>query len=487
MHLLKHPLFFLIIIILASFWIRQYRVNIPLGDWHSWRQVDTAAVSRNFIKEGFDFLHPRYDDMAPVSEDHRPNPNRLRFVEFPIYSATVALVYLALDNVEVIYGRQVSVFFSLCSIVFLYLLVKKFLGVRIALISSLFFGFLPYNIYFSRVFLPEPMMIFASLAALYFFVRYLEMEKQKSNTLKGVLFFILTTLLLNVTLLTKPYLLYLAIPMMYLSYHYLGIRAVINLRLYLLAFMSVAPLMAWRTWMLQFPEGIPSADWLFNKDNIRYKGAFLHWIIGERLGREILTVGGFFLTTIGVFLKPKQGQTYFFHWWLLSVCLYVVILASGNVEHDYYQVPLVPILVIMMAKGVDFLIFESNRYFIRWITVPATFFLILLTFALGWYEVRGFYQINNGEIMQAGDVARKILPKDAKVIAPYGRNTALLYQLGRPGWSSVYVPIDELIKLGATHYVSVNFDAQTNDVMKKYKVIHQTPAFVIVDLTYTNY
>lgn len=471
---LLSPWVLLITILIASFWIRQYRVNIPLGDWHSWRQVDTAAVSRNFIKEGFDFLHPRYDDMAPVSEDQRPNPNRLRFVEFPIYSGVVALVYLAQNNVEVIYGRQVSVFFSLCSIVFLYLLVKKFLGVRIALLSALFFGFLPYNIYFSRVFLPEPMMIFASLAGLYFFVRFLERE--------NIINFALTVLFLNVALLTKPYMLHLLIPMSYLSYHYQGIRAFRNNKLYLLGLLSVAPLLAWRTWMAQFPEGIPSWNWMFNGNNIRYKGAFVHWIIGERLGREILTVAGFFLTILGTFLKPKPHQTYFFHWWLFAAFLYVVILARGNVEHDYYQIPLVPILVVMMARGVDFLIFESGRWMLRLLVIPTTIFLVLLTFAFGWYQIRGFYQINNGEIMQAGDVAREILPKDAKVIAPYGRNTALLYQLDRPGWSSVYSSVDELIKLGATHYVSVNFDTQTNQVMEKYKVIHKAPGFVIVDL-----
>lgn len=472
--ILIHPLFLLSTIILLSFLIRQYRINIPLGDWHSWRQVDTAAVSRDFYKNGFDFLHPKYDDMAPVSEDHRPNPDRLRFVEFPIFSAIVTLVYQTMDNVEIIYGRQVTVFFSLGSIIFLYFLVKKFLGVRVALLSAFFFGFLPYNIYFSRVFLSEPMMIFASLAALYFFVRFLEKQK--------LLFFALTALFLNVAILTKPYMIYLALPMGYLAYHYQGLRVLKNRSLILLTFLSLAPLIAWRIWMSQFPEGIPSSSWLFNAENIRYKPAFLRWIIGERLGKEILTVGGFSLTLLGTFLKPKTGQTYFFHWWLLAVILYVVILARGNVEHDYYQIPLIPILVIFMARGVDFLIFESGKYMLRIISIPTAIFLILITFALGWYEVRGFYQINNGEIMQAGDVARKILPKDAKVIAPYNRNTALLYQLDRPGWSSVYIPIEELIKLGATHYVSVNFDAQTNEVMAKYKVLEKTPSFVIVEL-----
>ncbi len=469
------PLLFLIIILIGAFWIRQYRINIPLGDWHSWRQVDTAAVSRNFIKEGFDFLHPKYDDMAPVTHDSRPNPQRFRFVEFPIYSGLVAVVYLIMGQVEVIYGRQMSVVFSLLSIILLYLLVKKFLGIRVALISALFLAFLPYNIYFSRVFMPEPMMIFASLSALYFFIRFLEKETW--------FFFVLTVLFLNVAILTKPYTLYLLMPMAYLSFHYRGLRALTNLKLYLLVALTTVPLLSWRLWMLQYPEGIPSAAWLFNGDNIRYKGAFLHWIIAERLGREILTVAGFFLATLGVFLKPKQGQTWFFHWWLLGLSLYVLILARGNVEHDYYQIPLVPILAVFMARSVDFLIFASGRWLTAWITIPATLALIALTFAFGWYQVRGFYQINHGEIMKAGDVAREILPKEARVIAPFERNTAFLYQLDRPGWSSVYLSVTELIKLGATHYVSVALDDQTKQVMEKYKIIHQTHDFVIVDLT----
>lgn len=469
----SNPLFLLAIIIIGAFWIRQYRINIPLGDWHSWRQVDTAAVSRNFIKEGFDFLHPKYDDMAPVSEDGRPNPNRFRFVEFPIYSSLVALIYSLMGRVEVIDGRHLSVAFSLLSTVFLYLLVKKISGARVGLLSALIFAFLPYNIYFSRVFMPEPMMVFASLSALYFFVKFLEK--------KSWLFFILTGIFLNVALLTKPYMLYLAIPMLYLSVHYLGAKTFTNLKLYSLIFISVTPLLAWRVWMMQYPEGIPSFTWMFNGDNIRFKGAFLHWIIGERLGKEILTVGGFSLATLGVILKPKT--TYFFHWWLLGSLLYVWILARGNVEHDYYQIPLVPILAVFMARSVDFLIFEKNKWLIRWISIPATVILLILTFALGWYEVRGFYQINNGAIMKAGDAAREILPKEALVIAPYGRNTVFLYQLDRPGWSHVYTSVEHLITLGATHFVSVNFDEQTDKVMGKYKIILKTADFVIMDLT----
>ena len=72
---MKKEWLILALIVIGAFLIRQYRINIPLGDWHSWRQADTAAVSRNFVKEGFDFLHPRYDDMAPITQS-RPNPER---------------------------------------------------------------------------------------------------------------------------------------------------------------------------------------------------------------------------------------------------------------------------------------------------------------------------------------------------------------------------------------------------------------------------
>ena len=136
----------------------------------------------------------------------------------------------------------------------------------------------------------------------------------------------------------------------------------------------------------------------------------------------------------------------------------------------------------MMARAVDFLIFEGRGIMLRWVSILLTVSFLFLTFALTWYYVRGFYQINDGEIMRAGDAAREILPQDAKVIAPYHRNTALLYQLDRSGWSDLYLPIEQMIELGATHYVAVDFNEQTTQISQKYQVIYQDPKFVIVKL-----
>ena len=58
----------------------------------------------------------------------------------------------------------------------------------------------------------------------------------------------------------------------------------------------------------------------------------------------------------------------------------------------------------------------------------------VLSLAFGWFEVRGFFNINNPAIVEAGRKLDEIAPVDALVIAPYGGDPAFLYQTGRHGW-----------------------------------------------------
>ncbi|KKT67092.1 MAG: hypothetical protein UW61_C0015G0015 [Candidatus Curtissbacteria bacterium GW2011_GWC1_44_33] len=51
------------------------------------------------------------------------------------------------------------------------------MGKRAAVLAAFFFAFLPYNIYFTRVILPEPMATTFALASLWLFVKFLDREK----------------------------------------------------------------------------------------------------------------------------------------------------------------------------------------------------------------------------------------------------------------------------------------------------------------------
>src|SRR3990167_7113311 len=163
----KKPYFWLLLIIILGYFVRIYKIEFPIADWHSWRQVDTLAVTRNFIKEGFNPLMPRYDDMSGVSEYPVVNSNRFRFVEFPIYNIVTYPLYL-LYGINDTYARLVSVTFSLGSIVLLFFICKRYLDNKISFLIAFFYSILPFNVFFSRTTLPEPTFLFFALGMIYF-------------------------------------------------------------------------------------------------------------------------------------------------------------------------------------------------------------------------------------------------------------------------------------------------------------------------------
>lgn len=468
--ILLNQYFWLVLIVLIGFWVRLYKIDSPIADWHSWRQADTAAVTRNFIKMGFNPILPHYDDMSGVSETPLVNTSRLRFVEFPIYNMAVYPLYLTFGENST-YHRLVSVLFSLGSIVFVYLIAKRYLGVVTALLSALIFALLPFNVFFQRTTLPEPTFVFFALGMMYFVDRWIG-ESRRIWGIGGFIF-------MAVSFLIKPWAIFFYFPLIYAVLK----NPKILKKFLMFSLLAAVPFIFWRLWILQQPEGIPAANWLLNGDGIRFRPAFFRWMIQERLGREILGATGLVLFTLGLIFKPKNNN-YFLHIWLLSLLLYFIVFATGNVRHNYYQIIFVPVASIFFAKGfVD--LFQSGINFIPRIwTIFLALLLMPLSFYFSWYQVRGFYQINNSAIVEAGKAADRLLPKDAVVVAPYNGDTAFLYQTNRPGWPVVALPLKEMVAdYGVTHYVSTSKDNKTNWVSRHFEVVEETSNYLIADLT----
>lgn len=469
---------FLALILALGFWVRLYKIDNPVADWHSWRQADTAAVARNFYKERFNPFLPRYDDMSGVAQYPVPNPSRYRFVEFPIYPTLIYLTYLVNGGVDERLARLVNVIFSLGSTALVFFIARRHLGTATGLLSSLLFAILPFNVYFSRVILPEPSLVFFCLGMFYFTDRWLWEKSQKwywaSLTFTALAF------------LTKPMAVFYLLPLAYSYFKTGGKIWPVPIRLLVWLVLALAPFILWRVWMAQHPEGIPASNWLLNGNGIRFRPAFWRWILAERLGNVILTVPGILLFFVGAIVRPVK-ERWLMHLWLLSAFLYLAVVATGNVTHDYYQTLIIPPLVIFTARGFMLLVDGIPGFVARVWTVPVALLFLGLVPYLGWMEVKGFYQINNPVIVEAGREADRMLPKEAVVVAPYNGDTAFLYQTNRPGWANVTYPIKDLkdvYKVG--YYISVNYDAKTKWVMKKYTVMVENPKFVIVDLRVEN-
>jgi 4-amino-4-deoxy-L-arabinose transferase-like glycosyltransferase len=464
----------LFLIILLAFGLRLYRLNAPLADWHSWRQSDTSAVSRNFVEEGIDLLHPRFEDLSNIPSGLE-NPEGYRFVEFPLYNLLQAVAFKTwpVFNLEV-WGRVISIFFSLGSLLFLFFIAQKYWGGKTALLVAFFFAVLPFNIYYSRVILPEPMMLCTSLAMIFFFDRWLEKSRWLDYGLG--LFSALCSFLL------KPFTLVLLLPLVYLLWQRWSFNRKKWFWFGLAFFLALLPFVWWRWWMTHYPEGIPFSAWLFNYSHIRFRGAFFWWLFGERIGKLILGGWGLILLALGIIVKPKKKEGWFFHAWLAAILVYFVIVAGGNVQHDYYQILAIPIICLFLAKGSAFLITAPRQLFSKGLSYLLLLTSVLFMLAFSWYQIRDFFNINNPVILEAGQAVDRLVPQDAKVIAPYSGDTAFLYQTKRNGWPAG-IEIEKMIKLGATYYVNINFDAEVDWLSQTYCVVEKTPDYIIIDLT----
>lgn len=471
-------------IVLLALCVRLYKITSPILDWHSFRQADTASVTREFVKQGMSILEPRYHDLSNI-QSGQDNLEGYRMVEFPLLNAGIALLLAALPLSLTVVSRVVSVLFSLGSIVVFYYFIARYYGKKTAVIGTLTMAVLPYWIYYSRTVLPEPAMLFFSLLALLSFSYW---SQNKSN-----IWYCVSLVAFATALLLKPYVIFLFPLYLAVAYSEQKLTLLKNPFFYLYPILGLLPLIWWREWITQYPAGIPANQWLLNGDNIRLRPAWFRWLGYERLTKLFLGYTGitFFIAS---FVPITRKQLIHYSWWL-GLILYMVVFATGNVRHDYYQVLLVPAVCLSVALGIQkmFTLLAqlqdlSKRLFpnlnLSFLPLPliftSTIYVVMLGF--GWWQIKEFYHINHPEYLEAGTAVDQLLPEHAKVIAPAFGDTQFLFQTNRTGWP-IGFEIEDKIAKGATHYVTTSYDDEARALETEYFIVEKSDDFLILDLT----
>jgi hypothetical protein len=478
MNFKKHLVLILLLLIIGgAFIVRLYRIDNPIADWHSWRQADTSAVSRNFVKDGFDLLHPHMDNVSNV-QSGLDNPHGYFFVEFPIYNTLQAGAYMLFPFFTIeVWGRLISIFASLASIVFLYLLVSRHSNKSIGLFAAFFYAFLPYNIYYNRTILPETITVMAILGGIYFFDRWITATKEDKHKR---FYYFLSFFFTACAFLLKAYALFFTLPFVYLAWKHFRWSLFKKWQLWFFALFSVAPLFAWRVWMMQYPEGIPSNVWLFNGNGIRFRPSFFRWIFYERLTILISGYFGMILLLLGVIRLKKIKDFLFFVSFIASSLVYLFTIATGNVQHDYYQVLIMPTVAMLFAIGSYYLYHFSIKHIPVGRVLLIGFIILALFFS--WVRVRDYFNINNQSMLAAGKAVDQLTPKDAMIVVPYVGDSSFLYQTKRKGWASLQDPIPVLIEKGADYLVLLDPGPKGVGFGREYKAIAETSQYIIFDL-----
>jgi 4-amino-4-deoxy-L-arabinose transferase-like glycosyltransferase len=399
-------------------------------------------------------------------------------VEFPLINGLVATIIRALPQLDLIVtSRFVSILFSLGAIASLHWLVKQIADDKVALASAAFMAFLPFSIYYSRVILPEPAMMFFATVSLALFTAYL---KQKQP-----LYWWLSWLALAVALVLKPFVaffapVYLALIIIYQQ------QPLKQIKLYLYPILAVIPFVYWRNWIQQFSAGIPASNWLFNGNGIRLRPAWFRWLFWERLTKLMAGVVGV-IFGFANFIKRNRVLAILLSWWL-GIMTYFAVIATGNVTHDYYQALVVPCLSFTLGRGVlvsyNWLKTKLTNKIILAPYLSALVIAILSVTALiiSWQRVKGYFNVNHWEYYEVGQIVQQILPKEALVIAPAGGDTMFLFQTRRRGWPIGH-NIKDKIDSGATHYVTTSYDQEAKELEQQYTTVKKTSDYLILDLT----
>lgn len=468
--------YLLTFILILGVFVRLYKIDNPIADWHSWRQADTASVSRIYVDEGVNILTPRYYDISSI-QSGKMNPKGYRFVEFPFYNLihASAFEFFGGFNLE-LWGRLISVFASIASACFIYLIGKKYLGATGGILSAFFFLFTPFNIYFTRVILPEPFGVFVMLAGIWSYIKYIEK--------RSFLSLVLSAVLLAMALLIKPFFAFYFLPLLYITNKKIGIKKIfknrkLTFKFVIFGLITLMPFVFWRAWENKYPEGIPFFEWAFNGDYIRFRPAFWRWIFGERLGSLILGTWGLIPFVFGL-IRPKEISL-FIKYSIAGMLLYVVVVATANVRHDYYQILAMPAISWVLASGATYL--WNNEVFNKIASRTLLVFSVFMMLFIGWLGIRDFYQINHPEIVEVGARIDEITPKDSLVVAPYNGDTAFLYHTKRFGWPAVDNSIENIVAQGADYYVSTDLSSKdTMAFQMRYETIEKTNQYIILDL-----
>lgn len=481
--------------LIFGFLFRIYKINNPVADWHSFRQADTASVTRNFLIKGIDLFHPTYHDLSNL-QSGRDNPNGYRMVEFPLYNlfsvefykaGRFLLPWLTIESAS----RLVSIIFSLFSALVIFGIVFRITGnFWPSFIALCVFLFLPFNIYYSRTILPGSTAVLFMVLSMYFI---------SSNIFVSAIF-------LALSILAKPYTALISAPFLALQiifplFRSRKISPARILSYIAFALIALLPFFLWRRWITNYPEGIPYSDWLLNNSThdvfpswfhgynlswlnkiVAFRPYWFRWLFYERLGKLIF---GFFGAIPFIFgFVFNRGKSRLYSLTLFGgILIYFIIVAQGNIQHDYYQMLIIPNLAIIIGFGLYNLFHLLPKF--KYLSIFFAVSIISLSFYFSWHQIREYYKINNPSIIAAGREADLILPKNALVVAPYTGDTAFLYQTNRAGYPIEIYDFDKIKKEHPNtpfYLVSVNFDNYTNNLIKRYKTVYKNNKYIILDL-----
>lgn len=297
-----------------------------------WRQADMGSIALNYFRRGFDFLHPQINWGG--------NGPGLVEMEFPLVPYLTALLY-SVFGVHDLVAVVVPFLSGLGVVGGIYLLVSYLYGKSAGFFAGLVAALSPMVSFFAQTFVVESSLLCLSVFGILFLVRWVEEDR---NWL-----FIGSALLISLSILLKITALYLGFVILFLF-----------LVKYRMQFLG-----RWQTWLFASLVLIPPLLWYMHAHQLYkvYGNTFgilaggynkfstmallaspsFYTLVAGRILFYILTPAVGLLALYGVTRRQQHPVRYLPHAWLAGLLLFLLVVAEGNKDMNYYQLPfLVP-------------------------------------------------------------------------------------------------------------------------------------------------
>jgi 4-amino-4-deoxy-L-arabinose transferase-like glycosyltransferase len=405
-----------------------------------------------------------------------------------------ALLYKAF-GVQAWIGRAISVVFFALSVPFFYRLVHQTSNTHVAFWAVAIYTLAPLSIFSSRAFMPDMASLSMSLVALSLFATWL--ERAPHATL-----FLATSLAISLAILVKLPAILIGVPLLAMAWGKYGVRALCRRELVVMVAVVLSGPLAWYTHAYRISLTYPPYHF-FGTGVLEMAEVGWYLEIFHRLVTSSLTPLIPAAMLVGLFVPARTVFGWVFHWWLLALLAFVLLVGWGNHEHDWYQLPLVPVAAALAGQACDW---GVRRVVARAGATPACLgagVLVAGLAAAAYVSIAPHYEPKRLAWWQAGLELHRLTPPETLVlIADDGDPTALYYSQ-RHGWHFLQnlgeSPVDDQQAIrelerkrteGASYLVLTanifwwleRYPAFREHLEARYRRVRETEAYLIFDI-----
>lgn len=407
-----------ILLVLAGFGIRMVDLYDQPLDFHPTRQLRGAIVARSIYYS----IDPQAD--PELRSKAVTFAGKTGQYEPPLLEYMVAFAYKFMGGENLWVARVINSFFWVVGGIALFLLAARMTNSGAALISLMYYLFLPFAIQASRSFQPDPGMVMCLLLCLYALYRWSYHQIWK--------WVIWTGLFGGMAVLTKAVAGYMiAVTSIFTVLATLGLkRSFTKVQVWFMAALLIAPTLVFYLLQNQGRATEYFSSWTIALSHLLYDPAtYVRWfnLIQSLMGISVLV-----LAAAGVVISKSRERTFLIALWI-GYLIYGLTVPYQMYTHNYYHLMFIPLLALSITPTFQLILNKINAQKVVWRILFIASLLVVVAFLAG-STAQNFVVDDYRHEPAYWQKIGSQLPEDGKILAltqDYG------YRLLYYGWRKV--------------------------------------------------